>query len=70
MITYELAHRARVQLDVYDVLGRHMLRVADEFKTQGLQTARLDGSGIGAGMYFVRLRVDGSLVGTTAIVKH
>jgi len=63
-IAFTLPEPARVRLAVFDVLGRQVRILADEYATAGRHTIvwngrRDDGSPAGAGVYFYRLNVNG-----------
>ncbi len=53
--TYALAEPARVRLAVYDVLGRAVAVLVDEWKPAGSHRATFDGSALPAGVYVARL---------------
>jgi len=60
-IEYYLPERAEVSLDVYDVGGRHIVRLANGMRESGLHTIAwngLDGNGraVAGGVYFYSLR--------------
>jgi hypothetical protein len=43
-------------LTVYDVLGREVAILVDEFKQAGIHTIEFDASALSSGVYFYRLR--------------
>ncbi len=57
-LRFSLASAADVQIDVVDVLGRTVAHVGG-FYGAGEHRIALDGSGLAAGLYQVRLRADG-----------
>lgn len=54
-ITYEVTIPARVVLAVYDVRGRKIGTLVDEFQGPGAYSAVFDGAGLGSGVYMYRL---------------
>ncbi len=54
-IRYDVPFAARVQLDVFDVLGRRVAVLVDEVQDAGVHSASLNASQIGSGIYFVHL---------------
>jgi hypothetical protein len=59
-----LPHGSRVVLAIFDVSGRQVAVVVDEWRDAGLHAGtwdgrRLDGSMAGSGVYFARLSVGG-----------
>ena len=66
VISYSLAKKGRVKIDIYDILGRHIRTLVDEVQSAGAYTTTWDGtesSGKSAatGIYLYRLKVDGSV---------
>lgn len=58
-LDYEVARSGRVDLVVYDVLGRPVLRVVEGVRAAGRHTEMLDTSSLAPGVYVARLTVDG-----------
>ena len=56
MISYSLQHDARIRLSIYDLQGREIAVLANGEQSGGAHVAAWQGSNIGAGVYFVRLR--------------
>ena len=54
-IYYSLAHRAKVVVDIYDVLGRQVERLVDQVQDPGEKSVRWDASGFSGGIYLYRL---------------
>jgi hypothetical protein len=59
-ISYQIPVAGRVQLKVYDILGREVAMVVDEFQQIGTYKATFNGSRVSSGVYLYRLTVDGS----------
>ena len=69
-IAFELAASVDVQLDVYDMLGRHVKTLASGFQTAGRHTVSFDASGLASGMYVYRLQAgDQAKTGRMMLVK-
>jgi predicted acyl esterase len=54
-IQYALAQRAKVVIDIHDVLGREVERLVDQVQEPGEKSIRWDASGVSGGVYFYRL---------------
>lgn len=55
-IQYDLPVDARVDLAVFDLLGRRVATLVNDAREAGRHTAVFTGSGLASGVYFVRLR--------------
>jgi len=55
-IEYGLPSASRVELRLYDILGREVATLVNEVQTPGYHTVRFDASGLASGVYFYRLR--------------
>lgn len=58
VIRYMLAHSARVNITIYDVLGRHIKVLVDEQQSAGERSVRFDGASLPSGVYFCRFQMD------------
>lgn len=69
-ISYELSHKSKVSLEVYNALGEHVEHIVSD--TQGVGTYRYSFSakakGYGAGIYFVKISIDNN-VATKRIIE-
>jgi len=54
-IQYDLPKSGMVRLSVYDVLGREVRILVDEYQDVGRYTVRFDASNLSSGVYFYRL---------------
>jgi Secretion system C-terminal sorting domain len=54
-IAYSLPARAHVTLQIYDVLGREVRTLVDEYQSAGSHTALFDASKLSSGVYFYRI---------------
>jgi hypothetical protein len=66
-IRCQLPASGHVRLAVYDLLGREVAVLANEYFTAGEYAFRFDGSGLASGVYFARLMA-GSFVATTKMI--
>ena len=69
MIQYELRSAANVSISVYDIQGKEVKVLVNETQKAGSYTKTLNGSGLVAGVYFVKISKDGVVKQTSRIVK-
>ena len=70
MIRYELADPAQVSLEVFDVLGRSVAVLVDEFQASGGYEVAFDASELAGGIYLYQLTADEkTLTRTMTLVK-
>ena len=55
-INYELAEDADVLIEVYDLLGKKILTLVNEYQKAGYRTVRWNADGQPSGMYFYRIK--------------
>jgi hypothetical protein len=58
-ITYSLANDSYVKLVVYNIQGRIVAVLANEFQSQGLYSVKWDAGNLPSGVYLCRLETDG-----------
>jgi hypothetical protein len=58
-INYRLSSAGHVTLKVYDILGREVMTLVDEYQEGGIHTAHLDGQHLASGVYFYHLTAPG-----------
>jgi hypothetical protein len=69
-IEYVIPEQQRVQVEVYDLLGRRVLTLVDETQPAGVHKVSFDASRLSSGTYFYRMRAGGqTLNGKMAVVK-
>jgi hypothetical protein len=66
-IPFSVQRASRVRLAVHDLLGREVAVLADEVKEPGVYTVEWNASGMGSGVYVVRLEAAGGIL-TRAMV--
>jgi aminopeptidase N len=59
VVSCQLPVAGRVTLAVYDILGREVAILLDEWKEPGSYKVTFDGSGLSSGVYFVRCQAGG-----------
>jgi len=59
-ISYQLSAVSHVSLDVYDLLGREVVMLAEGVQAPGRYTVRFDGSDLASGVYYYTLITGGS----------
>jgi len=60
-IRFQLEESARVQLTVYDMLGRQVATLVDGVRGAGMHQVLFDGSGLASGMYVYRMQTGGQV---------
>jgi hypothetical protein len=55
-IKYEIAEQSFVRLEVFNIMGQHMITLADSEMTPGSYQVQFDGSNMASGTYLVRLQ--------------
>jgi len=57
-IMFELAHSTHVQIDVYDLLGRHVASLVDQHLEAGSHTTTFDASSLSSGVYIYKMQTE------------
>jgi len=55
-IKYSIPNSDKVSIKVYDILGREVSTLVNEYKTAGTHTVEFNASGLASGVYFYQLR--------------
>jgi hypothetical protein len=55
-ITYQIPNNSHVAIKVFDVLGREVTTLVDEFKSAGRYTVQFDASHLSSGIYFYSIK--------------
>ncbi|MDP8237954.1 MAG: T9SS type A sorting domain-containing protein, partial [Candidatus Hatepunaea meridiana] len=58
-VGFSLSEAAQVQLNVYDLNGRHVSQLASGHHQAGIHTAVFDGSNLASGVYMIRYEAAG-----------
>jgi len=61
-ISFAIPKKAKVNLSVYDILGRQIATLADDYKEPGRYEYRFDASSYASGVYVYRLTTDNFVV--------
>ena len=56
-IQYRISEKAHVILQIFDILGREVIRLVDKIEEPGNKSIIFDAKGLGSGVYFYRLQV-------------
>jgi hypothetical protein len=67
-IRYEVAKPGRIDIVVFDVAGRAVMRSSQGYRRSGLQTASLRVSDLPAGMYLARVNIEGGHANTAKFI--
>ncbi|MCB0725511.1 MAG: T9SS type A sorting domain-containing protein [Ignavibacteriae bacterium] len=54
-IKYEVPHRSPIKIIIYDLTGREIRTLVNEFRDPGMYEAVFDGAGLSSGAYFYRI---------------
>ncbi|MBI3365891.1 MAG: T9SS type A sorting domain-containing protein [Ignavibacteriae bacterium] len=63
-VRYTLPEDAHLTLKIYDVLGREVTTLVDEFEHAGYKSVTFDGTNFASGLYFYRLHAKGKFTDT------
>jgi hypothetical protein len=55
-IEYSLPEAGHIKIDIYDLLGRQVQTLVDDYKQAGVHTVTFDASHLSSGIYFYRLQ--------------
>ena len=61
-ITYSVARQSMISLDIFDLLGRKVASLVNEFKPAGEYTVDFDASKLVSGVYVYRLSAPGTMI--------
>ncbi len=68
-IIYEIAAYHNVKLTVYDILGREVKVLVDQFQEKGRYEIEFDAAGLASGIYFYRLEAFNTIVRKMVLLK-
>ena len=69
-IGFTLAAPAHARVIVYDVLGRELIRVVDEFMSAGSHATDIETAGLSGGLYIIRLQVGSASASRSLVVMR
>jgi len=67
-IKYQIPYSSIVILKVYDVLGREVKTLVNQFKSKGTYEISFDGNENPSGLYFYQLSVDGNIIDSKKMI--
>jgi hypothetical protein len=59
IIQYKIGTAGITSLTIYDILGREVAKLVNEYKSEGIYTVNFNTKGLSSGVYFYRLRTPG-----------
>jgi hypothetical protein len=59
VISYSLPESGNAKIDIFDIQGRKLQTLVDEYKQAGIHKITFDGSNLASGFYFYRLQAGG-----------
>jgi len=69
-IDYQITQAGEVSLKVYNLLGKYVANLVDEFKEPGKYATNFTASGLGSGIYIYKLQINGfSLIRKMLLIK-
>lgn len=68
-IDYEIPFDGKVSIRIYDILGKEVFNLVDEFKNADFYSVEFDGSNLASGMYFYRIIAEGGGKNFTKTLK-
>lgn len=68
-INFEIPVDGRVSVKVYDMLGREVITLIDDYRNADYYTIEFDGSNIASGVYFYRITAEGGSQKFTKTMK-
>jgi len=69
-IQYELRSPSHIGIAVYDVQGKEVKVLADKMQKAGSYTENFNATGLGSGVYFIKIIKDGAVKQTIKVVKN
>ncbi|TNE71545.1 T9SS type A sorting domain-containing protein [bacterium] len=68
IVNFDMPKSGKVSIDVYDVLGRKVVSLLNEFRQAGTHEVRFDATGLSSGMYLIRMQSGGHVQVQKAIL--
>ncbi len=68
-IDYEIPFEGKVSIKIYDILGKEVFNLVDEYKAADFYSVEFDGSNLASGMYFYRIVAEGGGKNFTKTLK-
>ncbi|MGH2575182.1 MAG: T9SS type A sorting domain-containing protein, partial [Ignavibacteria bacterium] len=67
-LKFQISNFAYIILKVFDVLGREIEILVNEFKNPGTYELNFNGSRLSSGLYFYQLLADGNIINTKKMI--
>ena len=67
-IQYELPVAAKIELTVFDILGKHVKTLMNSWQAAGIYLVEFDGRDLSSGVYLYRLKIDQQRVLTKKMI--
>ncbi len=55
IVNFQIPNETRVELKIYNILGKEVMDVMNEFKSPGFYSVKINASGLSSGVYFYRI---------------
>ena len=68
-INFDLPNDSRVNIKIFDVSGREIKTIVNDYKSAGYYTVQFDASGLSSGVYFYKLSTNGNNITSTITKK-
>ncbi|MBK8552207.1 MAG: T9SS type A sorting domain-containing protein [Ignavibacteria bacterium] len=68
-IDFELPYDSKVTILLYDISGREVKKIVNDFRTAGYHTVQLNAFDLSSGMYFYRISAEGTSQNFAAVKK-
>lgn len=67
VISFSLTTNSSVELSIYDIMGKKVATLVNEFKNAGMYEVNFNASDLSSGMYMYQLKIDGKVVETRSM---
>ncbi len=67
VISYSLSTNSTVELSIYDIMGKKVAILVNEFKNAGMYDVNFNASDLSSGIYMYQLKIDGMVVETRSM---
>lgn len=68
-IDYQIPYESKVNIIIYDLLGREITTLVNDIKKEGYYSAEFDGTNLASGTYFYRITIEGNNENFTKTLK-
>ncbi len=67
VISYSLSTNSTVELSIYDIMGKKVATLVNEYKNAGMYDVNFNASDLSSGIYMYQLKIDGKVVETRSM---